>query len=34
MSIDDNPETWRMTVEELKKFKGLENISEEDAEKQ
>ena len=31
-SIDYSPEFWRMTVEELRKFEGFENISEEEAE--
>lgn len=32
-STNDDTENWRMTVKELRKFEGFENISEEEAEK-
>jgi len=32
-SINDDSEDWRMTVEELRKFDGFQNISKEEAEK-
>lgn len=30
-SINDDNDDWRMTVEELRKFDGFQNISEEEA---
>lgn len=32
-NIDDDTESWRMTVEEFRKVDGFQDISEEEAEK-